>query len=161
MRDARSTPFASGPATYMLTTPPRLAGLATLIALALALGGCHATSPATPDKAAATEPANVDTARLLNADREPGQWMTDGRNYTAQRYSPLKQINEENVSQLGLAWFADLDTFRGVEATPLVIDGVLYNTSAWNLTYAYDAATGKLLWTYDPKVPREWGRFAC
>ena len=69
----------------MLTTPPRFAGLAASIAIAfaLALGGCHATSPATPDRAAAAEPANVDQARLLNADREPGQWMTDGRNYTA------------------------------------------------------------------------------
>ncbi len=106
-------------------------------------------------------PANVDHARLLNADREPGQWMSDGRNYTAQRYSPLKQINENNVSQLGLAWYAELDTFRGVEATPLAVDGVIYNTSAWNITSAYEATTGRLLWTYDPKVPREWGRYAC
>jgi quinohemoprotein ethanol dehydrogenase len=108
-----------------------------------------------------TAAANVDHARLLNADRDPGQWMTDGRNYTSQRYSPLKQINEQNVSQLGLAWYAELDTYRGVEATPLVVDGVLYNISAWNITTAYEAATGKLLWTYDPKVPREWGRYAC
>jgi quinohemoprotein ethanol dehydrogenase len=143
----------------MLTLPRIAAALAAAIPLALA--GCHAPSPPAPDKAAAAEPANVDHQRLLNADREPGQWMTDGRNYTAQRYSPLKQINEQNVSQLGLAWYADLDTFRGVEATPLVIDGVLYNTSAWNITYAYEAATGNLLWTYDPKVPREWGRYAC
>jgi quinohemoprotein ethanol dehydrogenase len=113
------------------------------------------------DAAAPPVPANVDHARLMRADREPGQWMMDGRNYTAQRYSPLKEINEHNVSQLGLAWFADLDTFRGVEATPLAVDGVIYNTSAWNVTYAFEAATGKLLWIYDPKVPREWGRYAC
>ena len=143
----------------MLTTFRRFAGLAAGIAAA-ALAGCHAPSPATPDKAAAG-PASVDHARLLNADREPGQWMMDGRNYTAQRYSPLKEINEQNVSELGLAWFAELDTYRGVEATPLAIDGVLYNISAWNITYAYEATTGKLLWTYDPKVPREWGRYAC
>jgi quinohemoprotein ethanol dehydrogenase len=105
--------------------------------------------------------ANVDSARLLNADREPGQWMMDGRNYTAQRYSPLKLIDENNVGRLGLAWFAELDTLRGVEATPLAIDGIIYNISAWNVTYAYEATTGKLLWTYDPKVTREWGRYAC
>jgi quinohemoprotein ethanol dehydrogenase len=145
----------------MLTTSPRLAHLTASILALLALAGCRAPSPASPDKVAAATPADVDAARLLNADSEPGQWMMDGRNYTAQRYSPLKQINEQNVSQLGLAWFAELDTFRGVEATPLVVDGVLYNTSAWNITYAYEATTGRLLWTYDPKVPREWGRYAC
>lgn len=85
----------------------------------------------------------------------------DGRTYDAQRFSPLKDINESNVGQLGLAWYAELDTYRGVEATPLFIDGVLYNVSAWNIASAYDAKTGKLLWTYDPQVPREWGRYAC
>src|SRR4051812_1206944 len=105
----------------MLTTSPRLAHLTASILALLALAGCRAPSPASPDKVAAATPADVDAARLLNADSEPGQWMMDGRNYTAQRYSPLKQINEQNVSQLGLAWFAELDTFRGVEATPLVV----------------------------------------
>lgn len=90
-----------------------------------------------------------------------GEWLTDGRDYTAQRYSPLTQITQENVGQLGLAWYADLDTYRGVEATPIFADGVLYNISAWNITTAYDAVTGKELWTFDPKVPREMGRYAC
>ena len=103
----------------------------------------------------------VDAARLRAADGEPGQWMMDGRNYSAQRYSPLKSIDETNVQQLGLAWYAELDTLRGVEATPLYVDGVLYNISAWNIASAYDAKTGRRLWTYDPKVPREWGRYAC
>ena len=111
--------------------------------------------------ASASGQRGVDGSRLLNADREPGQWLMDGRNYTAQRYSPLDRINEKNVGRLGLAWFQELDTFRGVEATPLVIDGVLYSTSAWTITTAYDAATGKVLWRYDPQVPREWGRYAC
>src|SRR5690606_22376465 len=70
-------------------------------------------------------------------------------------------INEHNVSRLGLAWYHDLDTYRGVEATPLVADGVLYNISAWNVTTAHDARTGRVLWQYDPQVPREWGRYAC
>jgi quinohemoprotein ethanol dehydrogenase len=85
----------------------------------------------------------------------------DGRTWEAQRYSPLKQIHEGNVSRLGLAWYADLDTFRGVEATPLAIDGVLYNISAFNITTAYEAKSGRKLWTHDPQVPREWGRYAC
>ncbi|HMA10254.1 MAG TPA: PQQ-binding-like beta-propeller repeat protein, partial [Steroidobacteraceae bacterium] len=106
-------------------------------------------------------PKATDAARLRAADDEPGQWLMDGRNYAAQRYSTLTSINEGNVNQLGLAWYAELDTFRGVEATPLFVDGVLYNTSAWNITSAYNAKTGRRLWTHDPKVPREWGRYAC
>lgn len=90
-----------------------------------------------------------------------GEWPSDGRDYTAQRYSPLTQINASNVSRLGLAWYDDLDTYRGVEATPIYADGVLYNTLPFNITMAYDARTGKRLWTYDPKVPREMARYAC
>jgi quinohemoprotein ethanol dehydrogenase len=106
-------------------------------------------------------PAAVDAARLRHAEAEPGTWLSDGRTYSAQRYSPLTQINQANVGRLGLAWYAELDTYRGVEATPLFIDGVLYNINAWNIVTAYDARTGKALWTYDPQVPREWGRYAC
>ncbi len=65
------------------------------------------------------------------------------------------------MKQLGIAWYDELDTMRGVEATPLYADGVIYNTLPWNITMAYDARTGKRLWTYDPKVPREYGRYAC
>jgi quinohemoprotein ethanol dehydrogenase len=129
---------------------PHLPALACLL-LALSPMGSLCAAP----KAA------VDAARLRAADAEPGQWLMDGRNYSAQRYSTLASINEANVNQLGLAWYAELDTFRGVEATPLFVDGVLYNTSAWNITSAYNAKTGRRLWTHDPKVPREWGRYAC
>ena len=71
------------------------------------------------------------------------------------------KIDASNVKQLGLAWFVDLDTHRGQEATPLIIDGVLYSTSAWSKVQAIDAASGKLLWQYDPKVPGETGVKAC
>jgi quinohemoprotein ethanol dehydrogenase len=91
----------------------------------------------------------------------PGEWPSDGRDYTAQRYSPLTQIDASNVGRLGLAWYDDLGTFRGVEATPLYADGVLYNILPFNVTIAYDARTGERLWTYDPQVPREMARYAC
>src|ERR1700754_3278622 len=87
--------------------------------------------------------------------------MSYGRGWDEQRFSPLTQINESNVGQLGLAWYADLGTYRGIEATPLAIDGVLYNISAFNIVTAYDGRTGKILWTYDPHVAREWARLAC
>ena len=85
--------------------------------------------------------------------------MSYGRTYDEQRFSPLKKINAENVSQLKLAWHYDLDTAHRVqEATPLVIDGVMYVTSAWSKVFALDAATGKQIWAYDPKVPGDGGR---
>jgi quinohemoprotein ethanol dehydrogenase len=131
----------------------RIHHVAAIAAMALWLGANASTSAAAP--------APVDATRLLAADNEPGQWLMDGRTYSAQRYSPLQQINESNVQQLGLAWYANLDTLRGVEATPLFVDGVLYNTSAWNITTAYNAKNGRKLWSFDPQVPREMGRYAC
>jgi quinohemoprotein ethanol dehydrogenase len=105
--------------------------------------------------------ANVNGARITNADSEPGNWLTHGRTYSEQRFSPLTQINARNIDRLHLAWSFDLDTHRGQEATPLVVDGVMYFTTAWSKVFALNAATGALLWKYDPKVPPEWAINAC
>ncbi|MBN1241055.1 MAG: PQQ-dependent dehydrogenase, methanol/ethanol family [Gammaproteobacteria bacterium] len=113
------------------------------------------------DVRGATRVPDVTAERLLEAASNGAEWLMDGRTYSAQRFSPLDLIHEDNVGDLGLAWYHDLGTLRGVEATPLVVDGVLYNISAWNVTYAHDARTGELLWKYDPEVPRRWGRYAC
>lgn len=103
----------------------------------------------------------VDTQRLLNADHEPGSWMTTGRTYGEQRYSPLTRINDKNVDQLGLAWQFKYDLDRVVEATPVVVDGVLYTTGAYSMVYAIDAVNGKLLWKYDPQVFRGMQNQGC
>jgi alcohol dehydrogenase (cytochrome c)/quinohemoprotein ethanol dehydrogenase len=109
----------------------------------------------------ANAPASVDAARMKRADSDAANWLSYGRTYSEQRFSPLSKINAGNAKQLGLAWYADLDTDRGQEATPLVIDGVLYTSTAWSLVKAYDAGTGKLLWSYDPQVPKELGVEGC
>ena len=106
-------------------------------------------------------PAHVDSARMARANAEAGQWMSPGRTYDEQRFSPLTQVNQKTVGQLGLAWYADLDADRGVEASPLMVDGVLYDITPWNITTAFDAKTGRKLWTYDPKVAQDFGRLAC
>jgi PQQ-dependent dehydrogenase (methanol/ethanol family) len=98
---------------------------------------------------------------MAAADSEPGNWMSQGRTYSEQRFSPLDKINASNVSNLGLAWSFELSTNRGVETTPVVVDGTMYVTSSWSLVYALNAKTGELLWKYDPKVPREVGHNAC
>jgi alcohol dehydrogenase (cytochrome c)/quinohemoprotein ethanol dehydrogenase len=105
--------------------------------------------------------ANVDGTRIANAEHDPANWPSYGRSYSEQRFSPLGQITADNAGKLGLAWYGDLDTNRGQEATPLVIDGVMYFSTAWSMVKAYDAKTGKLLWSYDPKVPRELNVKGC
>ena len=105
--------------------------------------------------------ADVDGQRIITADSEPQNWLSHGRTYGEQRFSPLKQINDQNLDQLGLAWFLDLSNSRGLEATPLVVDGVMYTTGVFNIIYAIDAKTGKELWHYDPKVPGNWLRYVC
>ena len=103
----------------------------------------------------------VDAARLTAADADTAAWMTTGRTYSEQRYSPLTAITAATVDKLGLAWSAEFDTDRGQEATPLMVDGVLYTTTAWSKVFAFDARTGKPLWSYDPKVEGSRGFSAC
>ena len=110
--------------------------------------------------AAAARAGTPVTTALLAAVPD-GEWLSYGRDRGEQRFSPLTAVNAGNVGQLGLAWHADLDTARGQEATPLVHDGVLYVSTAWSMVKAFDAATGKPLWAYDPKVPRETLVRAC
>lgn len=105
--------------------------------------------------------AQVDHDRLVNVDQEPGSWLSHGRNYAEDRQSPLTLITPENVSDLGLAWYFDTQTTRGLEASPLVIDGKMYFTTSWSQVFALDARTGELLWHYDPEVPKSWGVNAC
>jgi alcohol dehydrogenase (cytochrome c)/quinohemoprotein ethanol dehydrogenase len=111
--------------------------------------------------AAAPPVTRVDATRITHADAEPGNWLSYGRTYDEQRFSPLAQINDENAHTLGLTWYADLDTNRGQEATPLVVDGRLYVSTAWSLVKAFDARSGQLLWSFDPQVKRELGLNAC
>lgn len=103
----------------------------------------------------------VDGERIRNADAEPGDWLIYGRTYAQQRFSPLDEINVDSVEDLGLAWWVPTHTVRGLEATPLVVDGVMYTTTTWSRVMALNAATGELLWQYDPQVPKAWGAKAC
>lgn len=104
---------------------------------------------------------NVDAARIAAADREPGNWLTHGRTYSEQRFSPLQQINAETIGDLGLAFSYELKSDRGASATPIVVDGVMYVTSAWSIVHAIDAATGAEKWVWDPEVDRSVGAKAC
>jgi quinohemoprotein ethanol dehydrogenase len=143
----------------------RAAGRAVIGALILAAGGCHQQEPTTaPTTAAGQLPpakaAAVDAVRLAQVN--PDQWLTAGRDAAGTYYSPLEDINAGNVGKLGFAWDYRLATnHRGLEATPLVIDGVMYASGNFGRVYALDAASGKELWTYAPEVDGRWARYAC
>jgi quinohemoprotein ethanol dehydrogenase len=99
-----------------------------------------------------TKPGNVNDARVL-ADKDTGaNWLLNGRTNDSKHFSPLEQINDKNISNLGLAWYLDIDSGMGVVSEPLVVDGVVYLSAPLSKVYAIDAATGKLLWKFDPHV---------
>ena len=98
---------------------------------------------------------------LLIHDAAGHDWPLHGREYNDQRFSPLTQINEKNVTQLGLAWSYEMKTHRGLQATPIMVNGVLYVTGTWGKVAAIDAESGERLWEFDPEVPGKWGRYGC
>jgi PQQ-dependent dehydrogenase (methanol/ethanol family) len=139
------------------------------LALSVLLFACDAPAPEPAPRVVDAPPvqpfrpgaANVDGARIAAADSEPGSWLSHGRTYDEQRHSPLADINAANVANLGLAWSFETNAERGHEATPLVVDGVMFVTAPWSVVHALNAQTGELLWTHDPQVPRAWARRAC
>lgn len=125
---------------------------ALMLALCLTLAACGKLG---------SRPAKTGVTDTLLIAAGEGEWLSYGRDYGEQRFSTLTRINDKNVGKLGLTWSAELDTARGQEATPLMHDGVLYVSTAWSMVKAYDAKTGTLKWSYDPKVPRETLARAC
>ncbi|MDP2124945.1 MAG: PQQ-dependent dehydrogenase, methanol/ethanol family [Parvibaculum sp.] len=123
-----------------------------------------AEAPVVEEAADAAPPrglADIDGARIAAADAEPGNWLSHGRTYDEQRFSPLDEINDGNIGELALAWSLDTATTRGLEATPIVVDGVMYLSLNWGIAIAVDAKSGSELWRFDPEVPGEWGRYGC
>jgi quinohemoprotein ethanol dehydrogenase len=141
----------------MGTTRQQVAG--TVWALVVA-GGLAACTKA-PDKAAAAPAASIDRTRLLAVDNDPGAWLTTGRDFGKTHYSPLDSINEQTVSRLGFAWQLETGTNRGMEATPIVIDGVMYTSGVAGRVYALDAASGKVLWQFEPQINGKALRGSC
>ena len=99
--------------------------------------------------------------RLLNADTENESWLLHGRTYDESRFSPLNDINDSNVADLGVLWTFETGTNRGHETTPIVVDGVMFITAPWSMVFALDARTGEEIWSFDPEVDKAWARNAC
>ena len=132
-----------------LSTATNIAIILALVLIAgLIITRSRDTSPDQVNSASpsqATAPSEVPVAMVTDerikraAVDEPGAWLSYGRTFEEQRFSPLTDINRQTVSELGLAWFKDLETTRALEATPLVVDDIMYFTSAWSIAYALDA----------------------
>ncbi len=99
----------------------------------------------------ATNSVTVNQQALISPGKE---WLNYGRTYKEQRYSPLAEINKNNVNELDLAWSFKFDTARGMEATPIMHNGVLYVSTGWSHVHAINARTGAEIWHYDAKVPK-------
>ncbi|MEM5535251.1 PQQ-dependent dehydrogenase, methanol/ethanol family [Neptuniibacter pectenicola] len=110
---------------------------------------------------------DVSHKRLLNADKEVGNWLTHHKNFEAHRFSKLEEVNTKNVKNLSLAWTFQLGGIQaggiwphgGLEGTPIVEDGIMYVTDGWGSVYAISVGDdkGKLLWKMDPETDKDWG----
>lgn len=123
--------------------------LATLFGavFVLALSACSSDAPA----------PEMDTSVYGAGDN----WDNVGGDWAESHYSHLTDISADNVAELGLAWEYDLGTARVQEATPLVIDGVMYTSGNLGRVYALNAVTGAEIWTFDPQVDMQYNRHAC
>lgn len=136
------------------------------VSLALALGAALLGSAAiaqtkgTPEHIKAAVGA-IDSASIKANAATSKDWPTYGLDYAETRFSKLDQINASNVKDIGLMWTYSLESTRGVEATPLVVDGIMYVSAPWSVVHAVDTRTGKRLWTFDPQVDREKGYRGC
>ena len=125
-----------------------------------AVSPAAAQAPPTPDQLRAAT-ARVDADFIRRNAATGRDWPSYGLNFSENRFSPLTGITTENAAQLGLAWSYDLGSRRGVQATPVVVGGVMYVTASWSVVHAIDARTGARLWSFDPEVPREYGARGC
>jgi alcohol dehydrogenase (cytochrome c) len=113
--------------------------------------------PASPVKAPSIA---VSAEQLLNAEKNNSDWLMYGRDYGNRRHSPLRQIHKGNVRDLVPAWSFQTGTPDGLEATPLVVNGVMYMTASWNHVFAIDARTGAELWHYRRRLPEKL-KYCC
>jgi len=164
-RDASTRPNDSDTliSTKTISTTKLLwRGASLAIALGVMLGGSAAVAQTkgSADHIKAVTGA-VDSASIKANTATSKDWPTYGLDYAETRFSKLDQINASNVKDIGLMWTYSLESIRGVEATPLVVDGIMYVTAPWSVVHAVDTRTGKRIWSFDPGVDREKGYRGC
>src|ERR1700688_1064629 len=124
-------------------------GVSSIAVVCVALGlscGCKAPAETAP------KPGDVTGAGCSSSDAAANNWLLNGRTFDEGHFSPLKQITDQSVSGLGLAWFLDIDSAMGMVSEPIVVDGVIYVSALMSKVYAVDAASGNLIWKFDPHI---------
>src|SRR3954468_8144001 len=138
----------------------KLAGAAALwiSAAAIAMAQERAPAPNTPPLPVTVtlSPVAADVAstdqQLLNSDKDQDNWLLHGRTYDNQRFSPLTQVNQKNVSQLRPVAIIQTGIARSFEVTPTVVNGVMYIITPGDTIQTYDAVSGRPLWNYTPTL---------
>ena len=151
-----------------MTSSTRASRWLTLISFSVGLVSAALALPAQAQTAAkgTAEHIRAVTSRIDGAAIQANaantrDWPSHGLDYAETRFSRLKQVDTGNVKDLGLVWSYNLESNRGVESTPLVVDGIMYATASWSIVHAIDVRTGKRLWTFDPQVDRAMGYKGC
>ncbi|MBT8080361.1 MAG: PQQ-binding-like beta-propeller repeat protein [Gammaproteobacteria bacterium] len=96
--------------------------------------------------------ADVSDARISTEGPSGENWFLNGGNFAGQHYSPLDQIDGDNIATLGLAWATVVDAADGIAGTPIVVDDVIYLSAAYSIVYALDASSGRQIWRFDPQL---------
>jgi quinohemoprotein ethanol dehydrogenase len=160
-RGASSRPFFNGTLnSHTILHRWLRTSIAAALGATLLGGAANAQTKGTPDHIKAVTSA-IDSAAITANTATSKDWPTYGLDYAETRFSKLNQITAENVKDIGLMWTYNLESIRGVEATPLVVDGIMYVSAPWSVVHAVDTRTGKRLWTFDPGVDREKGYRGC
>jgi alcohol dehydrogenase (cytochrome c) len=137
----------------------RMRRIATVTVFALTLSAAM--------RAAQRQPAQppITDQELRDGLKNPSRWLTFSGDYTGQRHSPLKLLSPQNVAGLALQWVFQTDVpglpGRGLENTPLVVDGILYITGNNNQAWAIDGRTGRPIWTYRRRLPENFSAKVC
>ena len=141
--------------------PARGVPILPMILMAMLIATAACTPDGSPGSSAAVQDEQLPALLTSSIETPPSNWPSNGRTPGEDRFSPLDQITDGNVAELGLAWSYDTGTDRGLEATPVVIDGVMYTTGSWSVVIALDAASGEERWRFDPGVDESYDRIAC
>src|ERR1051325_774718 len=137
------------PGFRVISVKPILPKIDTALVALLLIAGAAFAFPA------ASRAQELTGARIAQADKEPQNWLTYFGTYNAWRYSSLNQINRDNVKTIAPAWaFQTGKVEGGLNATPLVVDGVLYLVGSYDRVFALNATTGERLWSYIYKLPQ-------
>lgn len=125
----------------------------------LFLAAC-APSDVAPSESDAID-SSANRQAMMDAETKLDGWFTTGGRFGETHYSTLDQINRDTVAELGFAWDYNLFTTRGIESTPVIVDGVAFGTGTWGTTYAVDAKTGEEKWVFVPEVDGQFAKDAC